>query len=59
MFLFITVNSLSMLLAKPHLGQCSFNVDIYIRLAKDFLYDDDASVKYSEKLAKYYDEIVS
>lgn len=35
------------------------NVDIYIRLAKDFLYDDDASVKYSEKLAKYYDEIVS
>lgn len=35
------------------------NVDIYIRLAKDFLCDDDAAVRYSEKLAKYYDEIVS
>lgn len=34
------------------------NVDIYIRLAKDFLCDEDASVKYGEKLAVYYEEIV-
>lgn len=34
------------------------NVDIYIRLAKDFLCDEDASVKYGEKLAVYYEDIV-
>jgi len=34
------------------------SIDIYIRLAKDWLEDEDAEVKYGEKLATYYDEIV-
>ena len=34
------------------------NMDIYLRLAKDWLTDEDASVKYGEKLAAYYDNIV-
>lgn len=34
------------------------NMDLYIRLAKDWLCDEDAEVQYGEKLAVYYDEIV-
>jgi hypothetical protein len=34
------------------------NMDIYIRLAKDWLEDKDVSVKGGEKLAVYYDNIV-
>lgn len=34
------------------------NIDMYIRLAKDFLCDEDAGVRYGEKLAAYYDFIV-
>ena len=34
------------------------NMDIYLKLAKDFFEDDDAAVKYGEKLALYYDHIV-
>lgn len=33
--------------------------EIYIKLAKDFLNDKDAGVKYGEKLAAYYDNIVN
>jgi hypothetical protein len=36
----------------------SANLDIYMKLAKDWLMDDDVEVRGSEKLAKYYDEIV-
>lgn len=35
------------------------NMDTYLRLAKDWLCDEDVSVQYGEKLAKYHDEIVS
>lgn len=38
------------------LGNAS--LDMYLRLAKAWLMDDDASVKAGEKLAVYYDEIV-
>lgn len=34
------------------------NIDLYLRLAKDWLCDDDIAVKGSEKLATYYDYIV-
>ena len=34
------------------------NMEIYLRLAKDWLHDEDAAVKYGEKLAAYYDYIV-
>ena len=34
------------------------NMDIYLRLAKDWLEDDDVSVKGGEKLAVYHDCIV-
>lgn len=34
------------------------NFDIYLKLAKDWLCDDDIAIKYSEKLATYYDTIV-
>lgn len=34
------------------------NYDMYIKLGRDFLMDDDASVKGGEKLAVYYDNIV-
>ena len=40
---------------KKTIGQ---NVDMAIRLAYDWLCDDDVSVKGAEKLAVYYDEIV-
>ena len=40
---------------KPMLGS---NMDIYIKLAKDFLTDPDAAVKGGEKLALYHDCIV-
>lgn len=36
----------------------SGNIDLYIRLAKDWLEDEDSELKGSEKLATYYDEIV-
>ena len=34
------------------------NLDTYLKLAKDWLCDDDIAVKYSEKLSAYYDNIV-
>lgn len=34
------------------------NIDIYPKLARAFLEDDDAAVRYGEKLALYYDYIV-
>lgn len=34
------------------------NVDIYLRLAKDWLMDDDVEMKHGEKLAAYYDNVV-
>lgn len=34
------------------------NLDIYIKLAKDWLEDEDAELKGSEKLSAYYDNIV-
>lgn len=34
------------------------NLDMYIRIAKDWLCDPDAGVQYGEKLAAYYDYIV-
>lgn len=41
---------------KPLVGS---NMDIYVKLARDFLEDKDASVKGGEKLAVYHDCIVS
>lgn len=35
------------------------NTDIYVRLAKDWLCDPDAGVKYGEKLAAYYHHIAN
>ena len=40
---------------KPIIGA---NMDIYIKLGKDFLVDPDAAIKGGEKLAVYYDCIV-
>ena len=34
------------------------NMDIYFKLAKDWLCDEDVEVQYGEKLASYYDNIV-
>lgn len=34
------------------------NMDIYFKLAKDWLCDEDVAVQYGEKLASYYDNIV-
>lgn len=34
------------------------NMDTYLRLAKDWLCDEDAELQYGEKLAVYYNEIV-
>ena len=34
------------------------NMDTYLRLAKDWLCDEDVAMRYSEKLATYYDTIV-
>lgn len=39
------------------LGKANF--DMYLKMAKDFLDDKDAGVKYGEKLAAYYDAIVN
>ena len=36
----------------------SANMDLYLRLAKDWLMDEDVAVKYGKKLAAYYDYIV-
>lgn len=36
----------------------SANMDIYLRLAKDWLCDEDAEMQYGEKLSAYYDNIV-
>ena len=36
----------------------SASVETYMRMAKDFLMDDDVAYKHGEKLAVYYDEIV-
>lgn len=35
------------------------NMDLYIRLAKDWICDDDVAVKYGEKIAVYHDCIVN
>lgn len=37
----------------------SGNIDLFIKLAKDWLCDEDAEVQYGEKLAVYYEEIVT
>ena len=34
------------------------NLDIYLKLAKDWLCDEDVAVKYGEKLATYFDYVV-
>lgn len=34
------------------------NMDVYFKLAKDWLCDEDVAVQYGEKLASYYDNIV-
>lgn len=34
------------------------NMDVYLRLAKDWLCDEDTAVQYGEKLAVYYDAVV-
>lgn len=34
------------------------NVDLYLKLAKDWLCDEDAEVRYGEKLAAYYYSVV-
>ena len=34
------------------------NLDLYMRMGKDFLCDEDAELQYGEKLAAYYDNIV-
>lgn len=34
------------------------NIDTYLKLAKDWLCDDDIAIKYGEKLAVYHDDIV-
>lgn len=39
------------------LGKAS--IDMYVKLAKDFLEDKDAGVRYGEKLAAYFDHIVN
>lgn len=36
----------------------SSNMDLYIRLAKDWMDDPDSELQYGEKLASYYDNIV-
>ena len=36
----------------------SANIDLYLRLAKDWLMDDDVEMKHGEKLASYYDNVV-
>ena len=41
---------------KPYVGN---NTDVYIKLARDWLEDEDASVKGAEKLAIYHDCIIS
>ena len=34
------------------------NMEVYLRLAKDWLCDEDTAVQYGEKLAVYYDAVV-
>lgn len=34
------------------------NMDTYLRLAKDWLCDEDVAMRYGEKLASYYDNVV-
>lgn len=34
------------------------SIDVYLKLAKDWLCDDDIAIRYGEKLAAYYDTIV-
>ena len=34
------------------------NADIYLKLAKDWLCDEDAEMQYGEKLAAYYESVV-
>lgn len=41
---------------KKTLGAAS--IDIYLKLAKDWLMDDDVEMKHGEKLAAYYDNVV-
>ena len=35
------------------------NMDLYIRLAKDWLCDEDSELQYGEKLAAYYDSVIA
>ena len=35
-----------------------FKLEVYLRLAKDWLCDEDTAVQYGEKLAVYYDAVV-
>lgn len=41
---------------KPYIGE---NMDVYVKMARAFMVDKDASVKGGEKLAVYFDEIAS
>ena len=41
---------------KPYIGE---NMDAYVKMARAFMVDKDASVKGGEKLAVYFDEIAS
>ena len=34
------------------------NIDIYMRLAKDWLCDEDSSLQYGKKLSAYYDSVI-
>lgn len=34
------------------------NMDLYVKMAKEWLDDPDSELQYGEKLAKYYDEII-
>ena len=40
---------------KPYIGE---NMDVYVKMARAFMVDKDASVKGGEKLAVYYDSVV-
>lgn len=35
------------------------NIDTYVKMANDFLCDEDAGVKYGEKLTAYFDHVVN
>ena len=47
-----------MMFTDYHKSLGTSNMDIYYKLAKDWLCDEDVAVQYGEKLASYYDNIV-